>query len=90
APAAPAPAAATPAPVKPTLRLSSKPIGSEKPLTNQQIEGAVKLPSYARQFSSPMPKIDESADSVPGWAGALAGLAAVVSVASAVLLFLKN
>ncbi len=92
APTAPAeettPDAEAPAP-KPGLRLSAKPMGDGKPLTNQQIERAVKMPSYAGKFSSPMPKIDQADEGTPGWQAGLAALAAVVAVGSAVLLFLK-
>jgi len=65
-------------------------MGANKPMTNQQVEGAVKMPNYAPKFSSPMPKLDEVDEETPGWLAGLAALAAVVAVAAAVLLYLKN
>ncbi len=93
-PAAPTtPASVPPAAVppaggpKPSLRLGAQP--PPPPAGSTHAESA-KLPSPPRNFASPMPKLDEVEESTPAWQAAISGLAAVVSIACAVLLYLKN
>ncbi len=48
-----------------------------------------KLPP-APKFVSPMPKIEESSDEIPAFLPVIAGIATVVTLAFAVLIYLKR
>lgn len=95
APAAPAEdtasAASFPPPgPKPSLRLGTPVASPPTGMSRADVAEAAKVPTAPQRFASPMPKLDEVEESTPAWQAAISGLAAVVSIACAVLLFLKN
>ncbi|HTJ77586.1 MAG TPA: hypothetical protein VL357_01190 [Rariglobus sp.] len=80
-----------PEPVAPVQADSSPPdeeiISSpSKPAISPSV---VKLPS-APKFVSPMPKIEESDSDIPAFLPVVAGIAAVVTLAFSVLIYLKR
>lgn len=76
----PTPAAAAPSPLK--MPATLRPPVSAAP-------APVKLPDSPK-FVSPMPSIEHADDSIPAFLPIIAGFAAAVAIAFAVLLYLKR
>ncbi len=88
------PAAATlsaPAPAQAQTQTSATPFAAAAAavVAPRPPISAVKLPD-TRRFVSPMPSIEEADDEVPAFLPIIAGIAACVTIAFAVLLYLKN
>ncbi len=85
-----APVADAPAPV-PVAPVAAAPIAA-KPIAAKPIASApaiAKLPVNPK-FVSPMPKIAESNDDIPSFLPVVAGIAAAVTIAFSVLIYLKR
>jgi len=78
----PAPVAAAPSPLKPPSAL-------RPPTSVAPAPSVAKLPESPK-FVSPMPSIEHADDSIPAFLPIIAGFAAAVAVAFAVLLYLKR
>ncbi|MBW8782831.1 MAG: hypothetical protein JF599_13220 [Verrucomicrobia bacterium] len=79
----------TPTPPSPAPEDAGAPQASTPPPPRPPVAPAGKLPASPR-FVSPMPKIEDSDDEVPAFLPVVAGIAALVTLAFAILIYLKR